>query len=589
MPAGGQQVLGVPLGPTGLLGVRGMPARVVISGAITRQPTPGLLFFCATVEWQWYCKNVWQDLVSGAPIPPAGIWGIYARATASWDGAAPAALAGDSDLALRGPAGGEVWAGRSAFVCYYELSVKNPDGSWKYPYDFGPCHTFGGGFTVTVQPDDGGGALLLVATPNQLLAGGGQVTFAARAADGSALENITWQYAPDPVLPASVPIAAPRFEPPGVQALPTARAALERGEVYTFGADHELVQGRPFGGGLLLVRLPVADAARAASAAPTGSRQAKPARVGAALAGSACDASTTCTQAITRTGSMVVQATVHRQLLAAAARVQVAGGGGRPPTPPKVIITPSSSSMLAPKGLGGDHEILDVSVVDSTGARLPGRAVTLTLEAQEGTAGHAHVGSKPAGALDAEGQETVVTGTDGWAHVMFQAPASSGPVEVHGTSDGATSAVDTVQVGIAGLVQLVESSADTLIGGRAAHPDNHWGTPGMVALATALADSLAHRKLAFDSLPDSVRGSSRFPAKLEVNDMSLVLGGLFDWKATWAPPHDEHRTGHNADIDVRSGAADDLYARAVEAVWRNAFHRRLLDERTSNNCIHLTE
>jgi len=30
--------------------------------------------------------------------------------------------------------------------------------------------------------------------------------------------------------------------------------------------------------------------------------------------------------------------------------------------------------------------------------------------------------------------------------------------------------------------------------------------------------------------------------------MSLVYGGLFDYKATWDPPHSEHRVGKNADV-----------------------------------------
>ncbi len=588
MPASGNQVGAVALGPTGLIVPTGLPSRVVVGGAITRQPTSGLLFFCSTVEWQWYCQNVWQDLVSDAPISPAGIWGIYARATVSWDGGPPAPLAGDSTLSLTGPAGTEVWAGRSSFACYYELSVKNPDGSWKYPYDFGPCHTFGGGFTVTVQPDDGGGALLVTATPGHLPAGGGSVTFAARAADGSALQDVNWQYVPDAAGSDSVPLASAGQRGQGAGMIPAdIHAAMEGGEIYSVDADRQVVKGRPAGGGIFFVKAADANRKRMVGRG-AGAANGRP-QGGGAVLGSACDGSATCLQAVTHTGSMVVQATVHGRGLSAAARVLVGAGGGRPPIPPRVVITPTYGGMLAPMDLGSDHEILEISVVDSAGVRLPGRNVTLTLKAQEGTAGHAHVGGKPAGALEGEDQATVVTGADGWAHVMFRAPAASGPVEVHGSSDGATAAVDTIGVGLAGLVTLVASSSDSLIGGRAEHPDNHYGTPGMVALVSALADSLARRKVAFDSLPDTIRRASRFPAKLGVNDMSLALGGLFDWRATWAPPHDEHRTGQNADIDVRNGAADDLYADAVTAVWRFAFQRGVGDERVARNHIHLKD
>ncbi|MGC8685403.1 MAG: hypothetical protein ACP5T7_06930 [bacterium] len=37
-------------------------------------------------------------------------------------------------------------------------------------------------------------------------------------------------------------------------------------------------------------------------------------------------------------------------------------------------------------------------------------------------------------------------------------------------------------------------------------------------------------------------------ATLDINDMSLIFGGLFDYKGTWHPPHSWHRDGTSADI-----------------------------------------
>ena len=371
MAASGNQVDAIALGPTGLIVPTGMPSRVVVGGAITREPTPGLLFFCSTVEWQWACQSMWQDLVSDAPIPPAGIWGVYARASVSWDGAPPGSMAGDSDLTLPGVAGTELWAGRSAFACYYELSVKNPDGSWKYPYDYGPCHTFGGGFTVTVQPDDGGGALKVAATPNQLPGGGGSVTFVASAADGSTLENVTWQYLPDAVGSDSAPVASPPERGPGAESSVSVRAALERGDVYTVGADHQLVRGRPAGGGIVLVKMPIALARQGSPRKSPEPRAGAP-RSSAAAANSTCDGSPTCVQAVTKTGSMVVQATLHGQSLAAAARVTVGGGGGA--ALPTIVIVSAAGpkvdgSFVA--GVGENQVTLVATVVpDSFGAHV---------------------------------------------------------------------------------------------------------------------------------------------------------------------------------------------------------------------------
>ncbi len=426
----------------------------------------------------------------------------------------------------------------------------------------------------------------MTATPNALQAGGGSVSFVASAADGSALENITWQYVPDSVGADSVPLAAARAPQSQAGAIRAeVRTALERGDVYTLRPDHELVKGRPAGGGIFFVKLPVGAGPKPLA---RGLLQpaAKTSRNAAAVAGSACAGSTTCTETVTQTGSMVVQATIHGQALSAMARVQVGASGPRPPIPPKVVITPAATGMLAPKGLGGDYEVLDISVVDSAGARLPGRTVTLTLKAEEGTAGHAHTGNKPPGAVDAQGEESVVTGADGWAHVMYQAPAVSGAVEVHGTSDSATAAVDTIEVGVAGLVALAPGATYTLIGWRAEHPDNHFGTPQMLADLRALADSLSLRAAVYARFPDSIRGTSRFPSVLGINDISLTLGGVFDLDLNWRPPHEDHSVGRSADLDVRRGTDDDDYAAAVQTIWEVRLHHRVGDERSSRNHLH---
>jgi hypothetical protein len=41
---------------------------------------------------------------------------------------------------------------------------------------------------------------------------------------------------------------------------------------------------------------------------------------------------------------------------------------------------------------------------------------------------------------------------------------------------------------------------------------------------------------------------------LAFNDVSLVRGGLFDYQATWAAPHQYHRDGRDA--DVRANTAE---------------------------------
>ena len=126
----------------------------------------------------------------------------------------------------------------------------------------------------------------------------------------------------------------------------------------------------------------------------------------------------------------------------------------------------------------------------------------------------------------------MVTGSDGLAFVVFRASSVAGPVEVRASSEGATDGVVEVVVGVGGLMELPEGNGIALIGETATHPENHWGTTGMVSALQNLG----------------VGFLSRFGKPIEVNDMSLPLGGLFDLGADWQPPHVEHRVGLSADL-----------------------------------------
>ncbi len=97
----------------------------------------------------------------------------------------------------------------------------------------------------------------------------------------------------------------------------------------------------------------------------------------------------------------------------------------------------------------------------------------------------------------------------------------------------------TVAVQVKDLQKLPERApADgdnyvTLRAGADTHPEGQWAT--RQTLDTLLEIAEEYRAL-----------SDR---QLSVNDLSLPGGGLFDWKATYAPPHITHRTGTDADIN----------------------------------------
>jgi hypothetical protein len=115
MTAGGEKITSIPLGPTGIVIPEGFPVRVRISGAITRTATAGLKEFCSLERWADACAGQWAEIVAETPIPPSGaaFVGGAGAAQVAWAGADPVSPAEGSRLALDGPAGGELWAGRS--------------------------------------------------------------------------------------------------------------------------------------------------------------------------------------------------------------------------------------------------------------------------------------------------------------------------------------------------------------------------------------------------------------------------------------------------------------------------------------------
>ena len=74
-------------------------------------------------------------------------------------------------------------------------------------------------------------------------------------------------------------------------------------------------------------------------------------------------------------------------------------------------------------------------------------------------------------------------------------------------------------------------------GGTDTHPDGTRGTESTIKKLTEIAQ----------------RYFERTKRILSVNDLSLPDGGLFDFKNTWSPQHNTHRTGTDADINRTDG------------------------------------
>ena len=96
----------------------------------------------------------------------------------------------------------------------------------------------------------------------------------------------------------------------------------------------------------------------------------------------------------------------------------------------------------------------------------------------------------------------------------------------------------------------------TVRGLRETHPEGHWGMRDIL-------DALQEIAQEYRSLTGR---------QLSVNDISLPKGGLFDFYATYAPPHRTHRTGTDADIN-RAGVDCNVDLKLRKAVERVAERR----------------
>ena len=196
-------------------------------------------------------------------------------------------------------------------------------------------------------------------------------------------------------------------------------------------------------------------------------------------------------------------------------------------------------ARLAPRGLGSDTATLTVTVRRCGGEPARGETVHFRLEREEGSGGHRHPApqaSQHAGALGTLDPATCVTDDNGRCRVTYTAPEAAGTIRITAEVDGARSDPQTVTVRLEGLVPLPAYPGLELIGETDTHPFNHYGTPRTVGALFRVGEmwSLIY--------PNN---------RVGINDMSLEWGGLFDFRSTWAPPHQLHRRGENVDVRIR--------------------------------------
>lgn len=245
---------------------------------------------------------------------------------------------------------------------------------------------------------------------------------------------------------------------------------------------------------------------------------------------------------------------------------------------PVVKIVPQSDSMRpsirTPSRAELSSQTVAVSVSGFNGVPLLNKPVALTALATEGTAGHSHTGSKPAGDFLPEGGSTrqVNTGASGIYTATYLAPDPSGPVTIRGTSPGATTTNKTIVVRIPGLVQYLPAAHYDTTGGTQTHPYtvNHYADPSHLAKLGVIAD----------------RFYAKFGLRIKFNDSSLPLGGLFDVGAgAWLTPHKGHREGRNTDVKTQ-GLSNGMIT-FIDTQWRNCCGQPIDETNTSQPHYHL--
>lgn len=210
-------------------------------------------------------------------------------------------------------------------------------------------------------------------------------------------------------------------------------------------------------------------------------------------------------------------------------------------------LTTASFHVLRPSDYSGSNYFKSqtsfyVVVVDLwTGAIVRNAYIWLNPLSRAYSGGHDHHdNSRPVGEYNRyEGS----TGSDGWQfQVTYTAPEISGPVDTYvacsSPSGYCYGGTFSLYVQIDGLVPLNAGLNYNLVGSygmpgvASQHTSNHNGTPSFTGKLVYLADLYY----------------LQYGSKLDYNDLSLPLGGLFDVFNNWRPDHWEHRTGISADV-----------------------------------------
>lgn len=186
--------------------------------------------------------------------------------------------------------------------------------------------------------------------------------------------------------------------------------------------------------------------------------------------------------------------------------------------------------------------------------------VTITTDVTSDSGGHVHTNDRHKGKLVGQVGTTVstkdgkitisgITDGSGVFEFTFGAEEASGTHTLTAKCDSGCQApaTSTISVKVDNLEQIPNAFFYTFIGSTDKHDKNHYLTSDAATNMLYIAASY-HSEVKYWKKPNGKKLIPPFP--LQLNDASLIWGGLFDIKENWTTPHVGHRKG--VVIDVRA-------------------------------------
>lgn len=221
-------------------------------------------------------------------------------------------------------------------------------------------------------------------------------------------------------------------------------------------------------------------------------------------------------------------------------------------------LVPDIPSKLAgsTRGTLKEHDFY-LGCFDTSGHPLANWTITVSnLQHDADTGGHLsqyHPASTAGAVVGTMDLGTGITGANGWLYVHYTMPEAAGTVSFTVTctapfpQSGQNSAQVSENAEVDGLVSLSSGQGYVVQGPIPAyHSDNSYVVPGFAALLQEIPANFTQALAYFDL----ATGQTLQSVTITYTSESLPSGGLFDYNATWAPPHRTHRQGTEADLYV---------------------------------------